>query len=801
MRALVIVFTVLFAAGLYAQESAGDATRSAPDSRLEVSKSILDFAQPGQEFLLGSASEKKSFTIKDNGSRALSVRVEPPAGSTYFSILSGQGTTLIQPHGESTVTVEFAPTDKGSFSASIAINSDATAGKPAAKINLMGSARKKKKPTPTPTATATSTHTATATATRTATATATRTASATATSTSTATATATPTATATNTATPTATLTTTATATRTATATVTATTTATPTASLTPTAAATPTATATATKTATPTATLTATATPTATRTATPTATQTATATPTTAQTATATSTSTITPTATATSTTVVPTDVLTYHNDIERTGQNLTEQTLTATNVKTSFGQLFQDSVDGLVDAQPLIKTQVPIPGLGTHNVLYVVTENDTVYAFDADAGGPSLWHVSVLGTGEAASDDRGCGQVTPLIGITSTPVIDPAAGPHGTIYVVAMSKNTTTGAYFQRIHALDITTGAEEFSGPVTVTATFPPGPVFDPKQYKERAGLLLLDGQLITAWASHCDDAPYNGWIMAYDQNTLAQTSVLDITPNGSEGAFWQAGGGIAADNSGNIYLLDGNGTWDTTVNTSGFPTKGDFGNAFLKLSNSSGLQVADFFEPFNTVSESAGDTDLGSGGAMVLPDMIDKNGVTQHLAVGAGKDGNIYLINRDNMGKWNSANNNNAYQPLAGALDNGEWAAPAYFNGTLYYGGVNVPLQAFAFSQAKLVAMPSSSSTETYGYPGSTPSISANGSSNGIVWAVQNGGSLGVLRAYDATNLATELYNSSTAPGDSFSDNKFITPTIANGKVYVGTPSSVAVFGLK
>ncbi len=492
---------------------------------------------------------------------------------------------------------------------------------------------------------------------------------------------------------------------------------------------------------------------------------------------------------------------MLTYHNDNARTGQNLTEQTLTTANVKTSFGKLFEDSVDGLVDAQPLIKTQVAIPGQGTHNVIYVATENDTVYAFDADTSGLPLWHVSLLGTGEAPSDDRGCGQVTPKIGITSTPVIDPAAGSHGTIYVVAMSKNTTTGAYFQRIHALDITTGTEEFSGPVTVTATYPPGPAFAPKQYKERAGLLLLNGQLITAWASHCDFTPYNGWIMAYDQNTLAQTSVLDVTPNGSEGAIWQAGGGIAADSAGNIYLLDGNGTWDTTVNANGFPTKADFGNSFLKLSTSNGLQVEDFFEPFNTVSESAGDTDLGSGGAMVLPDMIDKNGVTRHLAVGAGKDGNIFLVDRDNMGKWNSANNNNAYQPIAGALDNGEWAAPAYFNGTVYYGGVNAPLQAFAFSQARLVAMPSSISTETYGYPGSTPSISANGTSNAIVWAIQNQGSLGVLRAYDATNLGTELYNSNTTPGESFTDNKFITPTIANGKVYVGTQSSVAVFGLK
>ena len=491
---------------------------------------------------------------------------------------------------------------------------------------------------------------------------------------------------------------------------------------------------------------------------------------------------------------------MLTYHNDNERTGQNQTEQILTPTNVKTSFGKLYELPVDGLVDAQPLIKSQVTIKGV-MHNVLYVVTENDSVYAFDADTSGLPLWQVSVLGTGEAASDDRGCGQVTPQIGITSTPVIDPGAGLHGTIYLVAMSKNKTTGAYFQRIHALDMTTGAEEFSGPVTVTATFTSGSAFDPKQYKERTGLLLLNGQLITAWASHCDITPYNGWIMAYDQNTLAQTSVIDITPNGSEGAFWQAGGGIAADNSGNIYLLDGNGTWDTTVNANGFPTKNDFGNGFLKLSNSSGLQVTDFFEPFNTVSESNGDTDLGSGGAMVLPDMIDKNGLTRHLAVGAGKDGNIFLVDRDNMGKWNSANNNNAYQVIAGALNNGEWAVPAYFNGAVSYGGVNEPLEAFTLSLARLVAMPSSSSAESYNYPGSSPSISANGTSNAIVWTVQNGGSLGVLRAYDATNLGTELYNSSTTPGDSFSDNKFITPMIANGKVYVGTPSSVAVFGLK
>jgi hypothetical protein len=857
-RRAAITSLVVFAAILFA------ANAQATVSKLEVSTNSLDFNKI--DLSSSTVTETKSFTLKDGGGTALSVTVAQPVGSLFFSITSGQGATLIQPHGTLTVTVEFAPTSKGkSFSASIAISSDATKGAASAKVKLTGSAKGSLPGTPTATATPTATPTASPTGTARATATLTPTASATATRTASATPTATVTATATRTATPTATPTASATAsatetaTRTATATPTATRTATPT--LTATKTATATATATATSTATSTGTATVTATPTSTRTATPTSTATATltatasatatptststrattptftatptqaatstptatatatttatrtATPTSTRTATSTATATatstpVTPTPTATPTPLVPTDVLTFHNDNARDGQNLTESILTTTNINNvtnptpSFGQLFHVSVDGLVDGQPLIKTQVSIPDQGIHNVLYVVTENDTVYAFDADNGAP-LWHVSVLGTNEMASDDRGCGQVTPQIGITSTPVIDPTAGANGTIFVVAMSKNTTSGAYFQRLHALDMTTGAEELGGPMTVTATFAPGPAFSPAQYKERAGLLLLDGQIITTWASHCDDEPYNGWIMSYNENTLAQTSVLDVTPNGSEGAVWQSGGGPAADSSGNIYLLDANGTFDTSLTAQGFPSKGDFGNGFLKLSNSSGLQVTDFFEPYNTVSESNGDTDLGSGGALVLPDMVDKNGVTQQLAVGAGKDGNIYLVDRTNLGKWNSTSNNNlnAYQVLSGALDNGEWSHPAYFNGTLYYGGVSSPLQAFAFSQAKLVAMPSSSTSESYGYPGTTPSISANGTSNAIVWAVENGSSGGVLHAYDATNLATEFYNSSKVAADSFANNKYMTPTIANGKVYVGTPNSVVVFGLK
>ena len=495
--------------------------------------------------------------------------------------------------------------------------------------------------------------------------------------------------------------------------------------------------------------------------------------------------------------------DVITYHNDVGRTGQNTSETVLTTTNVnEATFGKLNFLSMDGLVDAQPLYLSQLSIPGQGVHNVLYSVSENDSVYAFDADSGS-TLWEVSVLGSGETASDDRNCGQVSPTIGITSTPVID---RPNGVMYVVAMSKNGSN--YFQRIHALDITSGAEMFGGPVTVQATYPGtgenssggNVIFDPKQYKERAALLLLNGTLYTSWASHCDDGPYTGWVMAYNASTLAQTAVLNLTPNGNDGAIWMAGAGPAADSSGNIYLLVGNGTFDTTLNGSGFPENGDYGNGFVKISTSSGLSVADYFTMSNTTSESNSDEDLGSGGCMVLPDVTDNGNQVHHLAVGAGKDANIYIVNRDSMGKFNSSSNN-IYQQLSGQIG-GVWSMPAYFNNAVYYGAVGDRVKAFTISNAKLSSTPTSQTSNSYGYPGATPSISANGTANGIVWIVENS-SPATLHAFDATNLATELYNSNQASGgrDQFGNgNKFMTPTIVDGKVFVGTPNGVAVFGL-
>ena len=498
--------------------------------------------------------------------------------------------------------------------------------------------------------------------------------------------------------------------------------------------------------------------------------------------------------------------DVLTYHNDNSRSGQNLAETVLTPANVNaTQFGLLRVLPADGLVDGQPLIASNLSVSG-ALRNVVYVDTENASVYSYVADTGA-ALVHVSVLGSGETPSDTRGCSQVVPQIGITSTPVIDRSVGPNGTVYVVAMSKNAA-GAYFQRLHALDLVTLAERPNSPVVIQATYP-GTAnnsvgmtsFQPGQYEERAGLLLLSGTVYTAWTSHCDQTPYNGWIIGYDESTLAQSQVLNVTPNGSEGAIWQAGGGMAADSAGNIYALVANGTFDTTLDASGFPFQGDYGNAFIKLSSASTLQVTDYFDMDNTVAESNGDVDLGSGGAMLLPDQTDSTGVARQLAVGAGKDGHLYVVNRSNMGKF-SMSNNAIWEDMPGALPGGIWATPAYFQGTVYYGDVGGTLKAFGIQQALLGKTPTSQTSISFAYPGTAPAVSANGSSNGIVWAVQNSNPA-ALHAFAAGNLATELYNSNQAANgrDNFgTGNKFMTPSIANGKVYVGTPTGVAVFGL-
>jgi hypothetical protein len=516
------------------------------------------------------------------------------------------------------------------------------------------------------------------------------------------------------------------------------------------------------------------------------------------------------TPTPTPNPTATAP-DITTFHDNNSRDGLNAQETILTLSNVNsTQFGKVGFDAVDGKVDAEPLFLAGVNAGG-STRNVLYVATEHDSVYAFDADSGA-QIWKASVLGSGETTSDDRSCGQVGPEIGITATPVIDRKQGANGTIFVVAMSKDSS-GNYHHRLHALDITTGNETSGSPTEITATYPGNGdgssngtlTFDPKMHKDRAALLLSGGNIYLGWSSHCDFSPYTGWVMAYSASTLKQTAVLNLTPNGGDGSIWMSGDGIAADSAGNLFLLDANGKFDTTLDANQFPSNSDFGNSILKLTTTSGkLSVADYFEPYNTVSASGADLDLGSGGIVLLPDVTDSTGAARHLLVGGGKDQNLYIADRDNLGKFNAggSDNSNIYQEFPGV--GSIFSTPAFFNGVLYLGTVTSPLRAFPMTNGKLATSPSSQTAVSFAYPGASPAVSANGTKDGIVWAVESAtGSAAVLHAYDATNLAKELYKSNQAGSgrDSFGNgNKFITPLIVNGKVYVGTPNGVAVFGL-
>jgi hypothetical protein len=511
---------------------------------------------------------------------------------------------------------------------------------------------------------------------------------------------------------------------------------------------------------------------------------------------------------------TVVPgSDASTYHYNNMRTGLNSNEQVLTKSLVSyKTFGLLGNFMVDGLVDGQPLYLANVNIPNVGPKNVLYVVTEHDSVFAFDADgANGPTtkyLWKASTVLPDETPSDNRGCSAVSPEIGITSTPVIDRA---RGAIYVIADTKDSA-GDYIMRLHALDLTTGQELFGGPTTISASYPGtgtgssnGIVpFVAKHYVERAALLEVNGVIYTTWASHCDVGAYTSWVIAYSADTLQQTGALNLVPNGSDGGIWMSGAGPAADANGNIFITVGNGTFDTELDANGLPSQGDCGNSFVKISSTPPLTLLDYFTPANTVAQSAIDHDFGSGGPMLLPDVQDANGNTKHLAVSGAKAVDLYVVDRDNLGKFNGKSDS-IYQEITSAFIGDVYSKAAYFNGTVYFGASSDAVKAFPVVNALLATTPQSQSGNRFYYPGATPSITANGTNDGIVWGIDNGPSTGttaVLYAYDASNLATELYDSTQAPGnrDQFNHNKFITPLAINGYVYVGTSNSVAVFGL-
>ncbi|HWF46797.1 MAG TPA: hypothetical protein VG168_07315 [Bryobacteraceae bacterium] len=503
--------------------------------------------------------------------------------------------------------------------------------------------------------------------------------------------------------------------------------------------------------------------------------------------------------------------DVLTFHNDNTRTGQNLHETILTPANVNSAhFGKVFTVLMDGKVDAQPLYVSRLAMPGKGEHDVVFAATEDDSVYAFDA-ANGQILWKVSALKPGETPSDKQHCSQVQPNIGITATPVIDRKAGSHGAIYIVAMSKDAQ-GGYHQRLHALDLTTGAELFRGPKDITARFPGTGdnsqngmvVFDPKQHEDRAGLLLVNGVVYTSWSSHCDYRPYTGFVIGYDEHTLAQTGVFDFAPNGNEASIWNSGAAPAADAGGNLYFSVANGTFDTKLNARGFPDKSDYGNAFVRLTpvgrgGSRALHLSDYWTMYNTVQESNNDLDLGSGGLLLLP--------VDHLGVGAGKDEHLYVFDTNHMGKFNPKDNSNIYEDIPRALHGPEFGELAWFSGSVYVGAVNDSLRVFRVTGGRLSRQADSTSRNLFPYPGSNPVISANGEANGIVWAYDNGvpeaGRPAVLRAYDPADLTHEYYDSNQAPGgrDQFgAGDKFISPTVAGGRVFVGTTHSVVAFGL-
>ena len=501
-----------------------------------------------------------------------------------------------------------------------------------------------------------------------------------------------------------------------------------------------------------------------------------------------------------------------TYHYDNLRTGQNPSETVLTPANVNQSqFGKLTSYATDGFSYSSPLYVAGVNIPGKGFHDVAYVVTEHDSVYAFDANGLSTTpLWQLSFINPGAGitsvpAADTGECCDIPNEIGITSTPAIDPATG---TLYVVAATKEVS-GAntnYVQRLHALDIASGAEKFGGPVVIQATGPGtgdgtsgGQVpFDPLRENQRTGILVLNGNVYLAFGSHGDNHPWHGWVLAYNATTLQQTLAYDVTPNGFGGGIWQSGGGLAADASGNIYFTTSNGTFD--LNTSG----PDAGDTIEKLSSTGTL--LDYFTPHDQANMETNNIELGASGPVLLVDQA--TGTHPHLLVTAGKEGTIYVINRDNMGHYNANNDNQVVQSLVGILahgaqDTGNFSVPIYFNEFVYFAACNDTLKAFQMTNGLLSAGPTSQSSEVYPNRGGSFSISANGTNNAIIWAVQdNNPSNGVLRAYSATNLTNELYNSSQAGTRDALDvaAKFNIPTVANGKVFVVSSGRLTIYGL-
>ena len=514
--------------------------------------------------------------------------------------------------------------------------------------------------------------------------------------------------------------------------------------------------------------------------------------------------------------------NVTTFQNDIGRTGQNLNETILTPSTVNASqFGKLFSHSVDADIYAQPLYLSGVNVNG-AAHNVVYVATENDSVYAFDGDSNGGAnaspLWFASMLTSAHGAASGATAvpsslvsTDIQPLVGITGTPVIDPASG---TLYVV--SKSLESGKLVQRLHALDVTSGAEKFGGPVVITASVAGSGngssggilTFDPSWENQRPALLLLNGIVWIGFASHGDNGPWHGWVLGYNASTLKQTGAYCASPNGTGAGIWMSGGGLVADQLdpvnkpyGRMFFPTGNGDYTATKP---YSNSMDYGDSEVVLDLTNGVPtITDEFTTNQQASLDAEDGDIASGGMMAIP--TQTTGPTPHLAVQVGKQGWMYLLNRDNMGGYNSTDQIVQEQEYVVGV-NGAWSSPAYWNGNVYWWGRFDSLKSFPLVNGLLSTSPSKS-VETYGYPGATPTISANGSTQGIVWSIDSeayGAGPAVLQAHNASSVSTLLY-SSAASGNASRDQaggavKFATPTVANGKVYVGASGELDFYGL-
>ena len=515
---------------------------------------------------------------------------------------------------------------------------------------------------------------------------------------------------------------------------------------------------------------------------------------------------------------------VFTWHNNLARDGSNSHEFALTKSNVKTAtFGKLFSCSVDGVVYAQPLWVPGVTVNG-AKHNVVLVATAHDTVYAFDADQTPcATLWHANLIDSAHGATsgetsvpngDVGGSSDIQPEIGIIGTPVISPSLN---TFYAVTKSEGPS-GTFHQRLHALDLSTGNEKSGAPANISGSVPgegydssnATVTFNVRSHHQRPGLALVNGVVYATFASHGDGDPYHGWILGYDAASLASVAIYNFTPNGSRGGIWMSGAAPAADSANALYLSTGNGTFNR--DSSSAPNT-DLGDSVVRLATSAGLSSSDWFTPFNQADLEAADRDLGSSGVVLLPDQASG---TAHLLVTGGKEGRLYLLDRDSMGHYcdscsSSSGDTNTVQSFSAT--SALFGTPAFWNNGLYVSGLSDQLLVYTFnsSTGKFETAPSSQTPTTFSFPGVTPSISSQGTSNGIVWALdtsqygppKNSGGPAVLHAYDATDLSVELWNSSQAASNrdrAGNAVKFSVPTVANAKVYIGTRNTVDVYGL-